>query len=253
VRNALVAYTHYGLQTVPSSLVLLAGAFGAAAGAFVPRVVDRLAVPSGSPPRSACAACARPFPSGLDGWVRAGAACPCSSLPWATVASSAAAAGMLGAAMGARAVLPVLLLAVVLGVVLALIDARCRRLPDPVVGVLAVSVGVPLIVGAVVVGEPGRVGRGMLAAALVGLAYLAVALLPGNGLGLGDVKLAAVLAFVLGFLGWPAVAVGTVAPHLINGPVVVALLLSGRLRRRSAVPFGPALLVGALIGIATTA
>ena len=253
VRNAQVAYTRYGLQTVPSSLVLLAVAFGAATGAFVPRVAHRLAVPSGSPPRSACAACARPFPSGLDGWVRAGAACPCARFPWATVAGSAAASALLGAAMGARAVLPVLLIAVTLGVVLTLIDARCRRLPDPVVGILAVSVGVPLSMGAVVTGEPGRAGRGVLAAALVGLAYLGVALLPGNGLGLGDVKLAAVLAFVLGFLGWPAVAVGTVLPHLINGPVVLILLVSGRLRRRSAVPFGPALLVGALIGIATTA
>jgi leader peptidase (prepilin peptidase)/N-methyltransferase len=252
VRNALAAQTRYGLQTVPSSVVLLARAFGAAAGAFVPRVAHRLAVPSGSPPRLACAACARPFPVGLDGWIRAGAACPCARFPWATVAGSAAAAALLGAAMGGRAVLPVLLIAAVLGVVLALIDARCRRLPDPVVAILAVTVWVPLTIGAVVSGEPGRAGRAVLAAALLGLAYLAVALLPGNGLGLGDVKLAAVLAFVLGFLGWPAVAVGTVLPHLINGPVVLVLLLSGRLRRRSPVPFGPALLVGALVGIATT-
>jgi leader peptidase (prepilin peptidase)/N-methyltransferase len=150
-------------------------------------------------------------------------------------------------------VLPVLLIAAVMGAVLAQIDARCRRLPDPVVALLAVSAGVPLTVGSVLAGEPARAGRAMLAAALVGVAYLGVALLPGGGLGLGDVKLAAVLAFVLGFLGWPAVAVGTVLPHLINGPMALVLLLTGRARRRTALPFGPALLVGALLGVATTA
>jgi leader peptidase (prepilin peptidase)/N-methyltransferase len=62
-----------------------------------------------------------------------------------------------------------------------------------------------------------------------------------------------VLAFVLGFLGWPAVAVGTVLPHLINGPAAAVLLLTGRARRRTALPFGPALLIGALLGVVTTA
>jgi leader peptidase (prepilin peptidase) / N-methyltransferase len=238
---------------VPSFLVLLAVVFGAAGGAFVPRIAHRLAVASGRPPRSACAACARPFPSGPAGWVRAGAACPCARFPWGTVAGSAAAAGLLGATVGGRVVLPVLLVGAVMGAVLAQIDVRCRRLPDPVVALLAVSAGAPLIVGAVVAGEPARAGRGVLAAVLVGMAYLGVALLPGGGLGPGDVKLAAVLAFVLGFLGWPAVAVGTVLPHLINGPVALVLLLTGRVRRRAALPFGPALLVGALLGVATTA
>jgi leader peptidase (prepilin peptidase)/N-methyltransferase len=253
VRNAPIASTRYRLKTVPSSLFLLTVTFGAAAGAFVPRVAHRLAVASGSPPRSTCATCARPFPPGLDGWVRAGAACPCTRFPWVTLAGSAAAAGLLGATLAGRAVLPVLLIAVIAGVLLAQVDVRCRRLPDPVVGVLALSVGVPLTVGAVVAGEPGQAARAGLAAAVIGLAYLGVALLPSGGLGLGDVKLAAVLAFVLGFLGWPAVAVGTVLPHLINGPVALVLLATGRARRRTALPFGPALLVGALIGVATTA
>ena len=238
---------------MPSFLVLLAIVFGAAAGAFVPRIAHRLTVASGCSPRSACAACARPFPPGPAGWVRAGAACPCAGFPWGTVAGSAAAAGLLGATVGERVVLPVLLVGAMLGAVLAQIDARCRRLPDPVVGLLAVSAGLPLTVGAMVACEPARAGRAVLAAALVGAAYLGVALLPGGGLGLGDVKLAAVLAFVLGFLGWPAVAVGTVLPHLINGPVALVLLLTGRVRRRTALPFGPALLVGALLGVATTA
>jgi leader peptidase (prepilin peptidase) / N-methyltransferase len=60
------------------------------------------------------------------------------------------------------------------------------------------------------------------------------------------VKLAAVLGLILGFAGWPAVIVGVVTPHLINGPIAVVLLVT---RPGRALPFGPALLAGALIGL----
>jgi leader peptidase (prepilin peptidase)/N-methyltransferase len=229
-------------------VVIFAAAFGAAAAAFVPRVAHRLAVPSGAAPRSACAVCSRPFAPGLDGWVRAGPPCPCAPGPWPTVIGSAGAAALLGATLGATPLLPVLLIAVVLGVLLAEIDIRCLRLPDPLVFALAVLVVVPLVAMA----DPGRSGRALLAAVLVGSAYLTVALLPGGGLGLGDVKLAAVLAFVLGWLGWPAVAIGLLAPPLINGPVVLVLLITRRARGRTALPFGPALLAGALAAVALT-
>jgi leader peptidase (prepilin peptidase)/N-methyltransferase len=67
------------------------------------------------------------------------------------------------------------------------------------------------------------------------------------------VKLAAVLGFVLGFAGWPAVLAGLAAPHLINAPVAAFLLLTRRAGRRTALPFGPALLTGALLALAATA
>src|SRR4051812_12018023 len=138
-------------------LVLCALLFGAAAGAFLPRITHRLAVPGHTPLRSACALCAEPFPDGPDGWVRAGAACPCSPAPWRSVAATAAVTGLLGATVDATPLLPVLLLAGVLGVVLAQIDLRCMRLPDRLVGGLAVICVVPLSLI-----EPGRIGRALL-------------------------------------------------------------------------------------------
>ena len=230
---------------MPIPIQLLAAVFGAAAAAFLPRVAYRLAVPFGAPPRSACAVCARPFPPGPGGWVRAGAACPCTGRPWLTVLSTAAAAGLLGAT-------PVLIPAAVLGVLLALIDLRCLRLPDRLVAVLAVLIVVPGTVPAVAGGEPGRAGFSALVALLVGSAYLLIFLFSGGGLGFGDVKLAAVLGFALGQAGWPAVLLGVVLPQLINGPVAAVLLLTRRAGRRTALPFGPALLAGALIAVTAT-
>ena len=91
-------------------------------------------------------------------------------------------------------------------------------------------------------------GAALAGGALAG-GYLLPALLPNGPLGLGDVKLAGVLGLVLGWLGWRHVLAGAALPHLLNGPVVLVLLATGRARRGSALPFGPALLVGALLAV----
>jgi leader peptidase (prepilin peptidase)/N-methyltransferase len=161
-----------------------------------------------------------------------------------TVLAGASVASFLAIRLGPSPRLPVYLLAAVPGLLLGLIDLRCRRLPDRLVGALAVTAGVPLAVLA-----PGRLGSALPVAGAVLIAYLLVAALPGGGLGLGDVKLAAVLGLILGLAGWPAVVAGVLLPHLINGPIAVVLLVTRRAGRKKALPFGPALLVGALVAV----
>jgi leader peptidase (prepilin peptidase)/N-methyltransferase len=162
-------------------------------------------------------------------------------------------AGILGWAVTPGPALAAYLVAAVFGVLLAAVDLRCLRLPDPLVATLAIGTVLPLAAVAVATGDPGRLGRAVAAGALCFGGYLLVALLPGGGLGLGDVKLAAVLGFLLGWAGWPAVLLGLLVPHLLNGPVALFLLATGRAGRRSALPLGPALLAGALIALAATA
>jgi leader peptidase (prepilin peptidase)/N-methyltransferase len=221
-------------------VVILAAAFGASTGAFVPRLAHRLAVPSGTAVRSACPFCAEPFTT----WVRAGPACPCRPGGWwVAVTGSGSAAALLAVAFGPSPALPALLIAVVLGVLLAAIDVRCLRLPDRLVAALA-TVVLPLGFD--------RFGLALSGAAVLGGAYLLLAVVSGGGVGLGDVKLAAVLGYALGHLGWPAVLAGLVAPHLINGPIAVFLLITGRARRSTALPLGPALLAGAVVAVAIT-
>ncbi len=159
-----------------------------------------------------------------------------------TVGAGALTSGALAAALGPSPLLLVVLPATALGVLLAVVDVRCRRLPDRLVAALALVTVVPLTLVA-----PGGLPRAVAAAGLSGVAYLSIALLPGRGLGFGDVKLATVLGFLLGFAGWPAVLTGLLAPHLINGPAAVVLLIT---RRGRSLPFGPALLAGAVVGLA---
>jgi leader peptidase (prepilin peptidase)/N-methyltransferase len=230
------------------SVTVCATLFGGASAAFVPHLAHRLAVPRGSRPRSTCASCTAPLPT----WVRAGAPCPCTRPPVWTVTTGALVTGVLAATVGPAPLLLILLPVALLGILLATIDLHCLRLPDPLVALLAVATTVPLSLGALLTGDPARVGRAALAALISGTVYLVIALLPGAGLGLGDVKLATVLGFTLGFLGWPALAIGLLTPHLINGPVAVTLLLTRRAKRRTALPLGPALLAGALLGVVLT-
>jgi leader peptidase (prepilin peptidase)/N-methyltransferase len=69
-------------------------------------------------------------------------------------------------------------------------------------------------------------------------------------MGGGDVKLAGVVGVMLGFAGWDAVALGLFAGFLGGGLYSVVLLVRRRADRRTAVPFGPWMLLGAWVGLA---
>ena len=233
--------------------VLVSALLGSLAGALAPRPVYRLSVHYGSPPRTGCGRCGHPFPVGAAGWLRLSARCPGCRLRlgppgWLTALAGAAACGLTTWALaGSGALVVTAFLAVaVLGVPLAAIDIACLRLPDPLVAATGLATLAPLAGAAFVAGDPGPLVRGLAGAAALGGVHLVLAVLPGAHLGFGDVKLAAVLGLPLGWLGWSAVLLGGILPHLINGPVALGLLLTGRAGRRTELPLGPALLAGAL-------
>lgn len=160
---------------------------------------------------------------------------------------TAAAWAATAAATGPTAALPAFLLLAALAVPLAAIDLAVLRLPDPLVGTLFGGGLALLGIAAVVDGDTAALLRAGFAAAACGAGYLLVALILRSQLGFGDVKLGAALGLYLGWLGWPAVVAGAVLAPVVNLPVVLGLLASGRTDRRSAAPFGPAMLAAALL------
>jgi leader peptidase (prepilin peptidase)/N-methyltransferase len=64
----------------------------------------------------------------------------------------------------------------------------------------------------------------------------------------GDVKLAPTLGLALGWRSWGTVAVG-VAGFLLGGLAGLGGMLALGLSRKSRLPFGPWLVVGALLGV----
>jgi leader peptidase (prepilin peptidase)/N-methyltransferase len=79
-----------------------------------------------------------------------------------------------------------------------------------------------------------------------GLALLLVALAYPRGMGMGDVKLAAVMGLYLGRSVIPAIAVAVLVGALVG---LALMARDGAAARKTAVPFGPFLALGGLVGL----
>lgn len=124
----------------------------------------------------------------------------------------------------------------------ALIDLEHRIIPNRITAlgaVLALVIGLALDPS----GEPGRLLAGTAAGGFLLVAALAY---PG-GMGMGDVKLAGVMGLFLGAAVAPALLIALVAGVLI-GAIVIARK-GAQAGRKTAVPFGPFLAVGALCAV----
>jgi leader peptidase (prepilin peptidase) / N-methyltransferase len=151
-----------------------------------------------------------------------------------------------GAAAAFPRVFSAALVAALLGLLVALsvIDARHKIIPNRIVYPSLVAFAVLVAVGAAS-GEglsAVRAGIGFLA---FGGGLLLVALISPRGMGMGDVKLAALIGLVLGSFGLSYVAVAAGAAILAGGLGAMAVLAAGR--RRTTIPFGPYLAVGAAV------
>jgi leader peptidase (prepilin peptidase)/N-methyltransferase len=130
-----------------------------------------------------------------------------------------------------RWLLPAALLVVL--VPAAVIDARRRVIPNTLTAAGAVA-GVALLT----LLEPAALPTHAAAAAGAGGFFLAAALLRPGELGMGDVKLAAVLGLYLGASVVPALLVALLAASAV-----------GVAGRRSTLPLGPFLALGGVAGL----
>ena len=133
---------------------------------------------------------------------------------------------------------------------LVTIDLAVFRLPDAIVLPLYPVLLAGLATAAALTSDWGAFGRAAAAAAALLAFYFVLALINPSGLGLGDVKLSGVLGAFLGWLGWPAVLAGTLAAFVINAAVALVLLAAGRVGAKSGIAFGPAMVIGAVLGAA---
>ncbi|WP_345057468.1 prepilin peptidase [Streptomyces rameus] len=269
-------------------LVLVATVWGVLAGTLLPRAAYRFTVPSGEPWRDRCpdghpvrgwlggAACgqcasgathtgADPQPGAPSASYtpsHAPSASDTPSLgPSASSAPSHAPSGVLlatvtalvcaalAAATGTRPELAVWLLLAPVGVLLAAVDFRVQRLPDPLTLPLT---GTALALLGLTVLLPEHAGHwrtALYGALALGAGYYVLYRINPGGMGFGDVKLAVGSGAVLGWYGWPTVLLGTFAAFLLGALYGGALVLARRAGRKTAVPFGPFLLAGTLTGL----
>jgi leader peptidase (prepilin peptidase)/N-methyltransferase len=135
-------------------------------------------------------------------------------------------------------------------VVLGAVDLVSHRLPDRVTYPAAAVCSAAFLVDAAVLGSWGALARALAATAAAFVVGAGVSALSPAALGFGDVKLLGLLGLVLGWFGWGVLLAGVFLGLLAGGLVSVVLLATRRAGWRTALPFGPPLLVGAVLALA---
>ena len=244
-------------------VAILVGVLGLAIGSFLNVVVWRL--PNGaslSSPPSACPKCEHPIRTRDNipvlSWLILRGKCrdchePISSrYPFVELGTALAFVGVAVWSAFQPAgfwLLPAYLYFAAVSIALALIDLDTRTLPNRIVIPSIAVVGVLLAVASFGTGDWFALLWAFVAGAALFVFYLVLVLIYPSGMGLGDVKLAAVVGLALGYLGWGSLLVGAFAAFLLGGVFSIVLLARGQATRKTGIPFGPWMLLGAWVGI----
>ncbi|MGV8977527.1 MAG: prepilin peptidase [Cellulomonas sp.] len=148
--------------------------------------------------------------------------------------------------------LPAFLYLAGITVCLAIIDLDTRRLPNVIVlPSYPVAAALLTLASWNPGGETawGSLVRALICCAILYAFYFMLMFAYPAGMGFGDVKLAGVLGLYLGWVGWGALAVGAFGAFLLGGLYAIGLLVARRAGRKSGIPFGPWMLLGAMLGI----
>jgi leader peptidase (prepilin peptidase) / N-methyltransferase len=232
--------------------VTFVGVLGAIAGSFLNVVAYRLPRhESLVTPASRCPRCGTPLKPydniPIVSWLLLRGHCRSCSAPISPrypLVEGLTAALCVGAVLAHRSAAGIALSVslILLVVPAALIDLEHRIIPNRIT---ALGAGLALVIGLAFdpAGEPDRLIAGTAAGGFLLVAALAY---PG-GMGMGDVKLAAVMGLFLGRAVAPAILIALLSGVLL-GAVVVARK-GAREGRKTAVPFGPFLALGAVVAV----
>lgn len=252
-----------GVDGLSVTLVVIVGLLGLAIGSFLNVVIWR--VPqrmSLSTPPSACPNCTNGI-RGRDNipvlsWVLLRGRCRDCGEPISvryplvellTAAIFVALALRIGVDLPQIWLLPAYLYLGAIGVALAFIDLDTHTLPNRIVlpsyGVLVVL----LALGSVTSGDWIALARAAAGAGILFAFYFLLAVAVPKGMGFGDVKLAGLIGLALGYLGWGPLAVGAFGAFVLGGVFSIVLVVLRRAGRKSGIPFGPWMILGAGLGI----
>ena len=232
--------------------VTLAALGGLITGSFLNVVAYRLPLGlSVVAPRSACPGCKRPiaFYDNLPviGWLMLRGHCrKCGErisarYPLVEALTAVLAVAVVLVKHSAHDIALGLVLVGVL-VPIALIDLDRRIIPNKLTlpaALAAIGIGLAL--------KPAGVPEQLISGAAAGGFLLLFALAYPRGMGMGDVKLAAVLGLFLGREVGVAILVGVLAGTLVGAAVMARVGVKEG--RKTAVPFGPFLALGGIVGL----
>ena len=134
-------------------------------------------------------------------------------------------------------------------VALACVDLERYLLPRRIVYVTAVLSGSLLLVDSATTGRWGRLAVGAVCAAVAfGLFWVLNRVNP-RWLGYGDVRLAGTIGLVLGWLGPDYALIGFLVANLAGVVAAAFLLGTGRMQRKTPMPYGVFLAAGSVVTV----
>ncbi len=145
--------------------------------------------------------------------------------------------------------LPAYLYLALTAVVLSVVDLAEKRLPNALVYPSLLVLPVLLAFAAAASGSWSALLGAFAGGAALFVFYFVLALISPSGIGMGDVKLAAVIGLALGYLGWSPVLIGSFGGFLIGSLVSLVALVGRRITLRGSLPFGPSMLAGAFLAV----
>lgn len=126
-------------------------------------------------------------------------------------------------------------------VAITLTDLDLQLIPNAIVGPTALA-GVAIVIAT----DPGSLDERAIAAVAAAGVLLVIALAYPRGMGMGDVKLVAMMGIYLGRATAPGVLLGFAAGALVG---LAMIARQGSAARKQAIPFGPFLALGGVLGL----
>jgi leader peptidase (prepilin peptidase) / N-methyltransferase len=155
-----------------------------------------------------------------------------------------------GGAAGFSALLPAFVLLALTSTPLIMIDCEHHRLPNRLVYPMAAGAIVLLVIAAASRdGWPALLRSVEGGAAVFAVLYTIMFVSP-RSFGYGDARLGGVLGLYLGFHSWAAVSYGILGGFVLGAAVAIVLLAARRATRKTAIAFGPMLVLGTLLVLA---
>ena len=168
----------------------------------------------------------------------------------ATAVIGAILGGLAGGAAGMSALLPALTWLAAVCTPLLVIDYELHRLPNRLVFTGDALAIVLLAVAAATRHDWHAAIRAAEGAAAVFAVLFAICFIAPRSFGYGDVKLGGLLGGYLGWFGWFSVYYGIFAGFVLGAVAGLALIAVRRAGLKTQLPFGPSMIVGALLVLA---
>jgi leader peptidase (prepilin peptidase) / N-methyltransferase len=136
-----------------------------------------------------------------------------------------------------------------IGIRLLAVDIATHRLPDRIVLPTLGGALLLALADAAFAGGGARLRGALCGMLILGGFYALLRLLNRDGMGGGDVKLAALIGLVLGWHGWQSLLVGAASAFVLGAAHALWLIVLRRATGSTHIAFGPWMIVGGALGV----